>query len=70
MGTTAGLAIGLAIAGIDAELHAIRVVSEQFASSEKLAALVGATHGRLRDWLGNESPPERSARVVVRDDFF
>ncbi len=70
MGTTAGLAIGLALAGIDAELHAVRVVDTQFGSRERLEALVRATITRMRQWIPDLPSIDPLRRVVVRDEFF
>jgi len=70
MGTAAGLAIGLALSGIDAELHAVRVVDTHFGSREKLDRLIQATLFRLRQWVPDFPPIEASRRIVVRDEFF
>ncbi len=70
MGTAAGLAIGLALAGVDAELHAVRVVDTKFGNREKLEALVRATATRIRQWVPDLPPMDPLRRVVVRDDFF
>jgi len=70
MGTAAGLAIGLALAGIDAELHAVRVVDTQFGSRERLEGLIRATLARLKEWVPDFPVMEPMRRVIVRDEFF
>jgi D-cysteine desulfhydrase len=70
MGTAAGLAIGLELAGIDAELQAVRVVDTQFGSREKLAGLVRATLKRLREWVPDFPAMDPMRRVIVRDEFY
>ncbi len=67
MGTTAGLAVGLALAGIDAELHAVRVVDERFASGPRLRRLIDATLQSIAPVAPAHDP---MTRVRVRDEFF
>ena len=70
MGTTAGLAIGLALAGIPAEIQAVRVVETRFGSMEKLSTLVDNTLRRLRGM--NVSIPDIDAmkHITIRQEFF
>ncbi len=71
MGTTAGLALGLALAGLPTRLQAIRVTDERFANPEALKRLVDKIATMLR-LLGASIPDNILTRVdiVLRDDFF
>ncbi len=71
MGTVAGLAIGLVLAGMASQVVAVRVVEKRFASAQGLSELLQRT---LR-WLGPEvaqqvNAAQALARVEVREEFF
>jgi D-cysteine desulfhydrase len=70
MGTVAGLAIGLALAGLPTRIVAIQVVDDRFASPGKLDALLRRT---LR-LLGTDTqlPPadQLLQRISIRTEFF
>ncbi|HUP92351.1 MAG TPA: pyridoxal-phosphate dependent enzyme [Solimonas sp.] len=69
MGTVAGLALGLELAGLHSRIVAVQVVDAHFASAGKLAQLIG----RSRGLLGRFAPQLRSAgadRVEIRTEFF
>ncbi len=61
MGSTAGLALGLAAAGLPAEIHAVCVVDEPFGSPEMLNRLMQKTSMML-----NRIDPSFDARTVDR----
>ena len=48
MGTVAGLAIGLALAGLDCRIQAVQVVNARYASRDKLDALIRRTQRLLQ----------------------
>ncbi|HEY0972894.1 MAG TPA: pyridoxal-phosphate dependent enzyme [Solimonas sp.] len=50
MGTVAGLAVGLALAGLGARIQAIQVVGPRYAGRDKLDALIGRTQRLLRHY--------------------
>ncbi len=71
MGTGVGLALGLALAGLDIEVQAIRVTEERFANiagarrlMEKTAALLEACDANFPRGLVAKT------RLVCRDEFF
>ena len=68
MGTVAGLAIGLALAGLRSRVVAIQVVSDRFASRGKLDALIGRTQQLLRQL--DPAIPAMTAPVEIRTEFF
>ncbi|MEQ1440598.1 pyridoxal-phosphate dependent enzyme [Fontimonas sp. SYSU GA230001] len=69
MGTVAGLAIGLALAGLPTRIEAIQVVGPQFASRDKLDRLVQRTLALLRR-TDPAAAPARIAEVDIRTEFF
>lgn len=71
MGTAAGLAVGLALAGLPAEVHAVRVSVPEIMNEEALRRLISKTALMLRR-LDDNIPADlvRRIRVVVRHDFF
>ena len=71
MGSSAGLALGLALAGLPAELHAVRVVDTEYATPQRFARLLEKTLLMLRR-LDPTIPADASERVRVRwrDEFF
>jgi 1-aminocyclopropane-1-carboxylate deaminase/D-cysteine desulfhydrase-like pyridoxal-dependent ACC family enzyme len=69
MGTVAGLAIGLGLAGLPTKIVAVQVVGPGFASAPKLQALIQRTLKLLR----NTDPaalPARVADVEIRSEYF
>lgn len=70
MGTAAGLAIGLALAGLPTELHAIRVADNQFSNPRFLRRLTEKTIAMLNQ-LDSSIPADlvKRTNVVWRDDF-
>lgn len=71
MGTSAGLALGLALADLPAELHAVRVVDDCYASPQKFERLQKKTAMMLHR-LEPAVPANLAdhTRVVWRDEFF
>lgn len=71
MASVAGLAVGLALADIDAEIHAVRVADNRFAHREVLDRLIEKTAELLHD-LDPSIPADVADRgkVVWRDEFF
>jgi D-cysteine desulfhydrase len=68
-GSIAGLALGLAAAGLDTEVHAVQVADYPFASEAKLRRLIAKTH-----FILNRLDPGFLAdgwhdRIVWRDEF-
>lgn len=71
MGSAAGLALGLALAGLDTEVHAVRVTDEQYANAAAAHRLVRKTADMMRHY-GAPLPAgiEEKVRLVCRDEFF
>jgi len=71
MGSSAGLALGLALAEMPTELHAVRVVDDRFASPESFDRLLRKTAMMLRR-LDASISPHLADRTSVRwrDEFF
>ena len=71
MGSVAGLAVGLGLAGIDTDIHAVRVADSHVASREVLERLIGKTAALLHA-LDASIPIDAGSQtqVVWRDDFF
>ncbi len=71
MGTVAGLALGLALAGLDTELQAVRVTDEMFANDAALDRLIGKTAALMHRY-DPRIPADLAARVrvVCRHDFY
>lgn len=67
MGTVAGLAIGLALAGLRSTVVAVQVVGPEFAGAAKLDALIARTQALLRR-LDPAIPP-RAAPIELRTGF-
>ena len=71
MGSVAGLAIGLGLANLPTEIHAIRVADNRFAKREVLDRLINKTTTLL-----NRMDPSISldvaaqTRIIWRDDFY
>lgn len=71
MGTAVGLALGLALAGIDAEVQAVRVTAREFASEDAAARLMRKCAGLMHRY--DPSIPADLAdrtRFVCRNEFF
>ncbi|WP_158608599.1 1-aminocyclopropane-1-carboxylate deaminase/D-cysteine desulfhydrase [Stagnimonas aquatica] len=68
MGTVAGLAIGLALAGLRSRVVAVQVVSTQFATPAKLDRLIAQTQALLRRY--DPAIPTRAAAVEIRTEFY
>lgn len=71
MGSVAGLAIGLELAGIDAEIHAVRVADNRFSRREVMERLIEKTAGLLNRF-DPSIPADAGSRTPVtwRDDYF
>ena len=71
MGTAAGLALGLALANVDTEVHAIRVTHEFVANPDAMQRLISKTAIMLQR-LDNAVPADidRRCKLVFRDEFF
>lgn len=71
MGTVAGLAVGLAVAGLPTRIVAVRVVAPGVANRRALARLAGKTATLAARHDPAISPPRKLlARVDVREDQF
>lgn len=71
MGTAAGLALGLALAGLAAEVHAVRVSHTWLCNEDALARLLAKTAGMLHRALpAFPRDLERSVRLRLRHEFF
>lgn len=71
MGTAAGLALGLALAGVEIPVHAVRVTDPRFANLpalERLVAKIEALIRRREDGL--RAGLAARTHLVFRDDFF
>jgi 1-aminocyclopropane-1-carboxylate deaminase/D-cysteine desulfhydrase-like pyridoxal-dependent ACC family enzyme len=71
MGSVAGLAIGLGLANVPTEIHAIRVADNQFAKREVLDRLIRKT-STLLNRLEPSIPLDAATRtrIIWRDDFY
>jgi D-cysteine desulfhydrase len=71
MGSTAGLAIGLALASLPTEIHAVRVADNHFARPEVLQRLIKKTVTMLSS-LDASIPDDTASQtnIVWRNDFF
>jgi D-cysteine desulfhydrase len=69
-GTAAGLALGLAAAGLDTEVHAVRVVDPPFGSENKLRKLAAKTRCLLNRIEPGFVAAGWQDRIVWRDEFF
>ncbi len=71
MGTTAGLALGLAIAELPTRVQAIRVTDDRFGNPAALRRLIGKTAGMLRHTGANiRDDILAQTDVTYRDEFF
>jgi D-cysteine desulfhydrase len=71
MGTVAGLALGFALAGLDAEVQAVRVTDEMFANEASLSRLIRKT-ATLMHRHDSSIPADLATRtrVVCRHEFY
>lgn len=71
MGTAAGLAVGLALAGLSTEVHAVRVTHDFVANPATMSRLIGKTAAMLQR-IDPSLPADlaRSTRLRFRDGFF
>ncbi|TFG41957.1 MAG: pyridoxal-phosphate dependent enzyme [Chromatiales bacterium] len=71
MGSVAGLALGLALAGLPTQLHAVRVTDPRYANREGMSRLMSKT-ATLLHRFDPTFPADLAARssIVWRDDFF
>ncbi len=71
MGSVAGLTVGLGLAGINIEIHAVRVADNRFARREVLRRLIEKTLELLHD-IDPSIPADADARskLVWRDEFY
>ena len=65
MGTAVGLALGLAIAGLDTEVHAIRVSDTAIANEKAMQSLLNKTASMMRR-LDSSVPADLAARAKLR----
>jgi D-cysteine desulfhydrase len=71
MGSVAGLAVGLGLANIPSEIHAIRVADNRFVRREVLERLMTKTVTILNRMDPSISiDTQRRSRIVWRDDFY
>ncbi|NNL63434.1 MAG: hypothetical protein HKO69_06430, partial [Woeseiaceae bacterium] len=71
MGTAIGLALGLALAGLDTEVQAVRVTAREFANEDAVLRLMRKCAGLMRHH--DPSIPANLAgrtRLVCRNEFF
>ena len=71
MGTSVGLALGFALAGVPIELHAVRISHETITSREKIDRLARKTTAMLHR-LDRSIPLDLAdrTRLLLRDEFF
>jgi D-cysteine desulfhydrase len=71
MGTAAGLALGLALAGLKTEVHAVRVSDTRICNAEALMRLLRKT-ARMMHRLDRALPRNLAERsnVILRHEFF
>lgn len=71
MGSVAGLAVGLALANLSIEIHAVRVADNQFTKREVLDRLMAKT-AMLLNRLDTSIPADSATRtnIIWRDEFY
>lgn len=71
MGTAAGIALGLALAGIETEVHAVRVSDKSITNRVALQRLLEKTVYMMHR-LDNTVPADTGTRcnIILRDEFF
>ena len=71
MGTAAGLALGLALAGLEIPVHAVRVTEPRFANPQGMERMIRKTAALIRrEEQGLPAAIAGDARLVLRDEFF
>jgi D-cysteine desulfhydrase len=68
-GSAAGLALGIAAAGMQTTVHAVQVADNPFASERKMRKLVAKTAFLLNRFDASFRPDNWSERIVWRDEF-
>ena len=68
-GSTAGLALGLAAAGLDTRIHAVQVADNPFASEVKLHKLTAKTESILHQLDPGFVADRWQERIIWRDEF-
>ena len=68
-GTAAGLALGLAAAGLDTRIHAVQVADNPFASEAKMRKLIAKTESILRGLDSGFIADRWQERIMWRDEF-
>ena len=68
-GSAAGLAVGLAAAGLDTVIHAIQVADKPFTSEEKLRRLAEKTRFILNRYDPSFDAPSMQEQLVWREEF-
>jgi len=68
-GSAAGLALGIAAAGLDSIVHAIQVADNPFASERKMRKLMDKTRYILNRMSPDFCAPDYASRIVWRDEF-
>jgi 1-aminocyclopropane-1-carboxylate deaminase/D-cysteine desulfhydrase-like pyridoxal-dependent ACC family enzyme len=71
MGTAAGIALGLAAAGLNTEIHGVRVSDTSITNEQAMKRLVKKTAAMMRR-LDRSVPDDlaRRAKIVIRNEFF
>lgn len=71
MGTAVGLALGLALAGLDTEVQAVRVTAREFANEDAARRLLYKTAALMHHYVpAIPSTLAERARLVCRNEFF
>ena len=68
-GSAAGLALGIAAAGLASTVHAIQVADNPFASERKMRKLMDKTRYVLNRMSPDFCAPDYASRIVWRDEF-
>jgi D-cysteine desulfhydrase len=68
-GSAAGLALGIAAAGLDSTVHAIQVADNPFASEQKMHKLMNKTRFILNNVDSSFTAEDHERKVVWRDEF-
>lgn len=68
-GSAAGLALGLAAAGLSTTVHAVQVADNPFSSEAKMRKLIGKTQWILHRLDPTFTADDWSSRIVWRDEF-
>ncbi len=68
-GSAAGLALGIAAAGLRATVHAVQVADNPFSSERKMRKLMDKTRHLLNRLSPDFDAPDYASRIVWRDEF-